>query len=186
MTYNPIEKLLCKVFPYVDIRRQDTGDLYLRRWFIYPRDKDFGKNKGKGRLYVHKFYRGDEDPHLHDHPWPFTSLILTRGYWEETDPFGPEDKTLNDKDKARSVWTHSPDGQWRRRVFYRRLSLLHRPATWRHRVILKDDKPVWTIVKTGVKERSWGFWIMGKLCPWRNYCNGVCWCDPAHPGEPAI
>src|SRR5271170_2244259 len=79
------EALLCLIFPYTDIERDnEPGVTYLRRWFLYPRDKDFGKNKGKGRLYLHKFYRGDEDLHLHDHPWPFTSLILTRGYWEQT------------------------------------------------------------------------------------------------------
>jgi hypothetical protein len=171
---NLIEKLLCKLFPYTDIMRDDTNDIYLRRFFIYPRDKDFGKNKGKGRLYLHKFYRGDEDPHCHDHPWPFTSLILTRGYWEET-PFDPS-KSVD----GRNPWgfaTMQEYGEERERTFYPRFSLLRRPAAWKHRVILKDTKPVWTIVRTGVKERSWGFWIKEKFCPWRNYKNGVCWCE---------
>lgn len=175
------ERLLCKVFPYTDIKRADTGDLYLRRWFLYPRDKDFGKNVGKGRLYLHKFYRGDEDPYLHDHPWPFTSLILTRGYWEETE-FNPMDSWYG------QLWlpASGPDGESRIRKFYKRFSVLKRPATWKHRVILKDETPVWTIVKTGVKERSWGFWILGKMCPWRNYQSGVCWCDPQPDNKEAM
>jgi hypothetical protein len=166
-----IEKLLCKLFPYTDIMRDDTNDIYLRRFFIYPRNKDFGKNKGKGRIYLHKFYRGDEDPHVHDHPWPFTSLILTRGYWEET-PWSSNHTTDY-------IPTFGDDGEWRSRKFYPRFSILRRPATWKHRVILKDTTPVWTFVRTGVKERSWGFWIKDKLCPWRNYNNGVCWCEDA-------
>lgn len=159
-----IEKILCKVFPYTDIMRDDTNDIYLRRWFLYPRDKDFGKNKGKGRLYLHKFYRGDEDPHLHSHPWPFTSLILTGGYWEET----RDEDGINGKGLYR-CFTSGPDGEDRIQQFYRPFSVLRRPATWRHRVVLDNDKPVWTLVRTGVKERSWGFWFGDKMCPWREY-----------------
>lgn len=174
------EFTMTELFPYVDIERDDEpGVIYLRRFLIYPRDKDFGKNKGKGRIYLHKFYLGDSDPHLHDHPWRYTSLILTRGYWEET----PYDPTIT----PATAWTKGDDpymmydhgvGELRIRKFYRRLSVLRRPAVWRHRVILKDKTPVWTIVRTGVKERSWGFWLLDKFCPWRQYNNGVCYCTP--------
>jgi hypothetical protein len=161
------EKLLCRVFRYNDILRQDTGELYLRRWFIYPRYKEF--KKAEPRLYLHKFYRGDEDPYLHDHPWSFTSLILTGGYWEEI----PWDYI----DAVGSIPTFGPDNDWRNLKFYPRFSILKRPATWKHRVLLKDKNPVWTIVKTGVKERSWGFWVKNKLCPWRTFTEqGVAWC----------
>lgn len=172
-----IERILCKLFPHTDIMRDDTDDLYLRRFFIYPRNKDFGKNKLKPRIYLHKFYRGDEDPFLHDHPWAFTSLILTRGYWEET-PFVRFDPKLTELQRNASLtYLDHETGEFRRKVFYPLFSVLRRPAEWKHRVILKDEKPVWTLVFTGVKERSWGFWIKGKLCPWRNYKNGVCWCE---------
>jgi hypothetical protein len=176
-----IETLLCKIFPFTDIKRSGTDDLYLRRWFIYPRDKDFGKNKGKGRLYLHKFYRGDEDEHLHCHPWRFTSLIITRGYWEEVSFYSERistDKSVN----ISLVQRHREEPELRRVTFYPRFSIIRRPATWQHRVILEGTTPVWTIVKTGVKERSWGFWIKGKLCPWRNYRDGVCWCESEENG----
>lgn len=168
-----IEQLLCRLFPYTDIMRSGTNDLYLRRWFLHPRDKDFGRNKGKGRLYLHKFYRGDEDLHFHDHPWRFTSLILTRGYWEET-PFDSKAPL------PRRTWRPfmAEDGEERIRVFYKPFTLLFRPAIWKHRVVLKDTAPVWTIVKTGVKERNWGFWIKDKMCPWRQYDNGECLVEP--------
>lgn len=172
-----IEKLLCKIFPYTDITRSGTEDIYLRRWFLYPRDKDFGKNKGKGRLYLHKFYRGDEDEHMHDHPWPFTSFLLWRGYWEET-PYVQGDPALSTAESVRSMILREPNTwETRRYVYYPMFSTLRRPATHKHRVILSGTKPVWTIVKTGVKERSWGFWIKNKLCPWRQYHDGVCWCE---------
>lgn len=163
------ERLLCRVFRYTDIKREDTGDLYLRRWFIYPRYKEF--QKAEPRLYLHKFYRGDEDPYLHDHPWPYTSLILTGGYWEETEledsPWKP----------GLSRLSTGIDGDARVQRWHTRLSILKRPATWRHRVILADKTPVWTLVRTGVKERSWGFWVKNKLCPWRTFTEkGVAWC----------
>lgn len=170
-----LEGFLCYVFPYTDIERDnEPGVIYLRRFFIYPRNKDFGSNKGKKRIYLHKFYRGDEDPHLHDHPWPFTSFILTRGYWEET----PDYAVAGGSQGTNMCWTIGADDERRQQKFYKRWSLLKRPAAWKHRVILDDPKPVWTIVRTGVKERSWGFWIKGKLCPWRQYNDGVCYCTP--------
>lgn len=175
-----IERLLCMVFPYVDIHRKGTTDIYLRRWFINPRNKDFSQNKGKPRLYLHKFYRGDEDPHMHDHPWPFTSLILTRGYWEERpyvfcDPF---DISPAQEQTMRYIPTPDKADIHARHVFYKRFSIVRRPAVWKHRVILKDKKPVWTIVRTGVKERGWGFWMGDKLCPWRQYDDGNCLEEP--------
>lgn len=148
-----------------DITRHDTGELYLRRFFLWR-----GKS---GRLLLHKFYRGDEDPHLHDHPWSFNSLILTRGYWEETPShYYPADCGTFDPE------LQVIEGEVRKRIFYPRFSYLRRPAEWQHRVILKDKKPVWTLVYTRTKSRDWGFWIKDKLCPWRNYSQGVCWCGP--------
>jgi hypothetical protein len=183
------EWAMTKLFPYVDIHRDGTNAIYLRRFFIYPRDKDFGKNKGKGRIYLHKFYRGDEDPHLHDHPWPYESLILTRGYFEETPMYEAQDfrQFMPDEDFVRSEIVDGNGDQswpknWRRRIFYKPWTLLQRPAVWKHRVILKDGKPVWTLIRTGKKERSWGFWTDDAseldFCPWRQYDQGVCYCTP--------
>ncbi|MCZ6507741.1 MAG: hypothetical protein O7A04_06815, partial [Acidobacteria bacterium] len=33
---------------------------------------------------LHRFLRSDLDECLHDHPWPFASLILRGGYFEVT------------------------------------------------------------------------------------------------------
>jgi hypothetical protein len=191
-----IEVVLTMLFPYQDIFRDGTNDIYLRRFYIYPRNKDFKPNEFKPRIYLHKFYRGDEDPHLHDHPWPYTSLILTEGYFEET-PWKPFDESgLSQDDYLRSKLVDSPfkDARsWRRRVFYKPWTILKRPATWKHRVILKDrhdedgnlvpgGQPAWTLIRTGSKERSWGFWLDDKseldFCPWRQYDLGVCYCTP--------
>jgi hypothetical protein len=109
---------------YVEIKDKDGG-LYLRRFFL------LGHWKSSWALMLHCFHRSDWDRHLHDHPWPFLSLILTRGYYEVT--------------ASGHKWYHP-------------LSLLYRPATWTHRVKLDErGGPVWTLVWRGKKVRSWGF-----------------------------
>lgn len=179
-----IERILTKIFPYVDImRRDDMTRIYLRRFFIYPRNKDFSKNVVKRRLYLHKFYKGDEDPHPHSHPWPFTSLLLTRGYWEET-PANQAEATGEDHLQSTVLYRKELlTGEMRKWRFYPRFSILHRPAKWQHRVKLVDNQPVWTLVRTGVKERTWGFWIGDKMCPHREYDNGECLIEPIIPKD---
>lgn len=81
-------------------------------------------------LMINYFHRSDEDRELHDHPWNFKSLILWRGY-NEHHPGG--------------IITTYPG------------MLIRRPAQWRHRVILKNNKPACTLVFTGPNLREWGF-----------------------------
>lgn len=89
----------------------------------------------KASLYLHYFHRSDFDV-MHDHPWSFWSLILWRGYQEQT-PYGTQD--------------------------IRPGRLLYRPATWIHSVHLRKNKdgrelPAVTLVLVGKKDREWGFY----------------------------
>lgn len=90
---------------------------------------------GAWRLKLHVFVQGDSDRCLHDHPWTFYTLILLGGYFEETD-----DATGN-----------------RIRKWYGPGRLLHRPAEWKHRVILDNAKPCVTMVLMLKRRRAWGF-----------------------------
>lgn len=167
-----IEKLLNLVFRHVDIRRSDEDDVYLRRWFIWPRTYIQGPNK----IYLHKFYKGDEDLHLHSHPWRFTSFILWGGYWEES--------------------FDGKDNRDRKRIWYGPGSLLKRGAAWCHRVILPTEtkllpsgklaskyRPCWSLVTTGPKEREWGFITEKGFCHHKNYYNGICWCNESNEND---
>ena len=104
----------------------------------------------RGSCYLHKFHRSDADD-LHDHPWAFVSIILWRGYLEET-----EERLLDG----------TPVRVQRR---YWQGSILYRPATWQHRVVLVDDRPAFTLVFTGAVARHWGFWVDHVWVPWREY-----------------
>jgi hypothetical protein len=131
-----------------DIGRKDTGT-YLTRWVLW------GTRFGPGRkVFLHLFHRGDAEPYFHNHPWPFWSLILRGGYTEWTPT--PLDEVVGMGPQV---------GRW-----YGPLSLLRRPASWRHRVTLPEGRRCWTLVWVGLKAQSWGFFCPGTgFLPWRQH-----------------
>lgn len=132
------------------------ADPYLRRWYVIPRNPVLN-------VYVHQFLRSDDDRALHDHPWWFVSLILKGGYTEVTaDGRTPRSGVVGGRYKG-----------WDRTIAFR-------PATFRHRVELwpavehrnpflqrRDHRvlPCWTLIITGRRSRTWGFWCKGPAWP---------------------
>lgn len=45
----------------------------------------------------------------------------------------------------------------------------YRPAAWRHRVVLVNDKPSVTLVFRGPYHREWGFFTAKGWQPWEPY-----------------
>lgn len=131
-----------------------NGDVYLTRWTLLG-----SRTEGSGRaVFLHRFHRSDADDALHDHPWPFVSVILSGGYWE-----------------------HTPDrhGKVSRR-WYGPGRVLTRPAAWRHRVELPAGRDCWTLIFRGRKEKSWSFFCLdalgrltGKAVPWRSFLDRI-------------
>lgn len=147
-----------KIFEHriIDGTTTDLGPL-LERWILIRHPKLFG-------IFLHKLCRSDHDRALHDHPWTFWSLVLKNGYQEE-------------------YWTHDEDGHPKTQYRWNRPgTLLYRPATWRHRVIISDKtKPAWTLVFLAPRSRRWGFWVPQysgwvKWCWWAKYnpYKGIC------------
>lgn len=136
------------------ITRQWTKRPYLTRWTV----ADMGE---RGKLILHHFQDSDADE-MHNHPWPFASLILSGGYWERTPARGWKDG----------------DGPTQER-WYAPGRLLTRGADHIHSVRLKPGVECWTLVFLGrkVPGKSWGFFCpkIGFL-PWRrhlaNYYKG--------------
>ena len=52
---------------------------YLIRYYLFLKDRKWFPFN----VFLHKFMKGDPDE-LHDHPWPYATLILKGGYWEVT------------------------------------------------------------------------------------------------------
>jgi len=86
---------------------------------------------------IHNILISDDDC-LHDHPWPFLTWLLSSGYHEYSERHGFK--------------------------YYRRWSLLWRPATYKHKLVI--DAPVWTFIITFKPVRVWGFWNSQGFTPW--------------------
>lgn len=98
-----------------------------------------GSMTSKYAIYLHHLHRSDHKI-MHDHPWPFISIILKGEYVE-----------------------HTPIG-FRK---YKRFSILKRSANWIHR--LEMDKPCWTLVIRFKKEKTWGFFTDKGFINWKDY-----------------
>ncbi|MHA2063638.1 MAG: hypothetical protein ACXABY_04560 [Candidatus Thorarchaeota archaeon] len=108
-------------------------DGYMERWIL---------KTPFGSIRLHHILRSDNDRHLHDHPWSFTSILLTNGYTEVTE-----------------------DGE----KHWPQFSVIEVKAEDRHRLVL--SRPVWTLVFAGPKIREWGFWTDTGFVHWQDYPN---------------
>ena len=166
----------------------DLDTAYMTRYWI-------------GRLRLHIFHRGDQDPDHHDHPWPFWTFPLT-SYVEEVVLYSSLE-ALYDMQRMHQVEGLSADqinaaienGRSVGRVTDRQVvpafRLSHRPATHCHRVLGRFNatsaKKGWTqtgwkpgkiitLVWRGKVERKWGFLKNrdGRWCwtPWKEYVFG--------------
>lgn len=121
------------------------------------------------RVMWHKFLISDDDC-LHDHPWPFLSFIIRRGYYEWTVAKPGED--ISDVLSSRI----GPRGEIQVKRWHGPGSILYRPAEWQHTVQLKDNVPANTLVITFKLKRKWGFWNSKGFIPHEEY-SPVAKCD---------
>lgn len=124
----------------------DPDDIYLTRWKILETPW-FG-------IYLHRIRRPDNDRNLHDHPWPFLTLILRNGYVESFAPFLARATTYarlrRDVDPlyappARRVWYPFTVHVMRRGQFHAITRFLH------------PDRDVWSLVLVGRRSNDWGY-----------------------------
>jgi hypothetical protein len=100
---------------------------------------------------VHRILRSDHGRDPHDHPWPYLTIVLFGGYWEER---------YDDEGMCISQRWHGPG------------SILYRPAGSWHRLDLPPGKDCWTLFITGPYRQGWGFNVRGKKIPHKNYLAG--------------
>jgi hypothetical protein len=100
-------------------------------------------------VYLHHIHRADAERDLHDHPWPFASLVLCGSYTERVRP----DKAVPGTDVLRTRARGS-------------LRALGRHSA---HVITRVNGPLWTLVVTGRDRGTWGFYPGGRYVPWREY-----------------
>jgi hypothetical protein len=99
-------------------------------------------------LRLHHFWRGDDDRASHTHPWWFVTFPLG-GYFERIYKEG-----MDFDERIVAPW----------RFHYR-------PANFEHYVVEVYD-PAWTIVLTGPKNSTWGFYpfeVPGTFVNWKDW-----------------
>lgn len=116
-----------------------TGANYMHRYYLFLKDrKNFPFNAT-----LHKIVRSD-DPIMHDHPWPYMTIVLRGGYWEHT-PVYENGKIIGEKREWRGPG-----------------SIVKRGAREYHWLELDDEKPATTLFFMGPQQREWGFLVEPK------------------------
>ena len=113
---------------------------YLERYYLFLKDRQ----RFPFNVFLHKFLKSDPDD-LHDHPWPYATLILKGGYWETT-----------------------PEGRFWRGPGHFRICT----ARSLHRIELDPSVECWTVFMPGPKQREWGFIKNGTWTQWEQYLAG--------------
>jgi hypothetical protein len=122
------------------IMDRESNEPYLERYYLFLKDrKNFPFN-----VFLHKFLKGDPDD-VHDHPWPYATLILKGGYYEWVPEFDSNNIMLG----QRRIW-RGP-GHFR----------ICSPTSY-HRIELKPGVTAWTLFMPGPQKREWGFLWAGK------------------------
>ena len=131
------------------IMDRQNDEPYLERYYIFLKDRTWFPFN----IFVHKFLKSDPD-HVHDHPWPYATLILKGGYYEWTPVFDSNGK------KIAETCTWRGAGSFRTSA-----------ATSYHRIELDPDVETWTMFMPGPKQREWGFLVSNKWIHNEVYLN---------------
>ena len=112
----------------------------LERYYVFLKDRlHFPFN-----IFVHKFCKSDPDD-VHDHPWPYATLILKGGYYEWVPEF----------DTAGQMFSETR--HWRGPGHFRICS-----ANSYHRIELVPGITAWSLFMPGPQKREWGFLVKNK------------------------
>ena len=103
-----------------------SDEPYLTRYYLFLKERKWFPFN----IFLHNFHKGDPDD-LHDHPWPYLTIILKGGYWEHTE---------------------TGRRHWRAPFSFRYAS----PRSL-HRIELEPGTDVWTLFIPGPQLREWGF-----------------------------
>jgi hypothetical protein len=116
---------------------REGNEPYLIRYYVFLKDRKlFPFN-----VFLHKFLKSDPDD-VHDHPWPYATLILRGGYYEWVPIFDNNGKMLGEIQK------------WRGPGHFR----ISKPTSY-HRIELKEGVTPWTLFMPGPQRREWGFLV---------------------------
>jgi hypothetical protein len=142
-----IQKIKNKFFDILDkmgrkriVMDRLDNEPYLERYYVFLKDRKYFPFN----IFIHKFLKSDPDD-VHDHPWPYATLILKGGYYEWT-------PTFNSKGEKIGEVRH-----WRGPGHFRVCS-----SSSYHRIELASGITAWTMFMPGPQLREWGFLVNNK------------------------
>jgi hypothetical protein len=134
----------------------EIADYMERRWVF--RLGRWGKNAKYGYVAgrLNRILRSDSDRALHDHPWPYVTLILRGGYYEVTEKPWYSMTTGECFPETKVQW-YGPG------------SILFRGTKHKHRLVLPTGQTALTLFITLPFKQQWGFFVNGVKVYWRDY-----------------
>lgn len=142
-------KVLDKVGRKRIVLDRASNEPYLERYYLFLKDR----NRFPFNVFLHKFLKSDPDD-LHDHPWPYATIILKGGYYEWIPNYDKNGKRLCEV------------AVWRKPGHFRVSS-----ANSFHRIELDPDVTCWTLFMPGPQQREWGFMVKDKWVQWEQYLS---------------
>jgi hypothetical protein len=134
-----LKRLMQQLGRYRVIMDREDNEPYLERYYIFLKDRTWFPFN----IFVHKFLKSDPDE-VHDHPWPYCTIILRGGYWE----YRP----------GRSLPQWKGAGEIR-----------FGKSTDFHRIELEPGITPWTLFIPGPKLRDWGFLVKNRWVQHEQY-----------------
>jgi len=126
---------------------RESDEPYLERYYLFLKDRD----RFPFNIFLHKFLKGDPDD-VHNHPWPYATLILKGGYWEWIPQFNSQGLKVGEIAK------------WRGPGSFRICK-----ANSYHRIELDPSITAWTLFMPGPKKQDWGFLVKNKWVQHEQY-----------------
>lgn len=124
-----------------------SDEPYLERYYLFLKDRD----RFPFNVFLHKFLKSDPDD-VHDHPWPYATLILRGGYYE----WQPQFNSAGQKIGEIAKWCGAGSFRWAGANTY-------------HRIELDPTITCWTLFMPGRKCRDWGFLVRNQWVQWEQY-----------------
>ena len=133
------------------IMDRTSDEPYLERYYLFLKEREsFPFN-----IFLHKFLKSDPDD-VHDHPWPYMTVVLKGGYWEHTPIFNNEGKMFAEFQTWRGPG-----------------SIIKRSAGEYHWLELEEGSSATTLFFMGRQQREWGFLVQTK----KGFHRWIKWTD---------
>lgn len=139
-----------------------------------------------GGVLLHRIDGPDPGMDLHDHPWPFVTIVLRGGYTEEAADARHACERAAQAELVERATCGRLGGVARgeRRV-WGRWSVHMMPLVMAHRIVAAEPGTV-TLVLRRPKVRTWGFFLPTGWVPWEDYdydARRPCGVRSNHPEE---